>query len=289
MRKETLCWSHDKSPLGQIVQAAYQYGSPGVTPKRLLGAFALVYLFNGSGYYADINHKQYSVRAGDMLLLFPDVAHWYGPKGSDWDEFFIEFHGPVFDMWLSSGVLDISRPIYRLGVSDNWLKRMVGILDVDIPDQSLKQLIMVGRLQSFLAEVVATEPVHLDLSSDLWLVTAYHWLGASLSIHMDYHWLANLVGMPYDRFRKRFTQEAGMSPRQYRDGKRIEMAKKLLIESKLSLKEIAAAIGFYDEFIFSNRFKQVVGTAPRNFRRAMNDERKEPAIQIPEEPEPNFY
>ena len=48
--------------------------------------------------------------------------------------------------------------------------------------------------------------------------------------------------------------------------KKIEMAKRLLLYSKLSVKEIAAQLSFSDQYYFSNYFKRKTGTSPRSFR-----------------------
>jgi len=51
--------------------------------------------------------------------------------------------------------------------------------------------------------------------------------------------------------------------------RRIERAKQLLERTALSIKEIAAEVG-YDPFYLSQRFKQQTGLAPRDFRRRLH-------------------
>jgi AraC-like DNA-binding protein len=264
---DKIYWGTERSPLGHITQASYEYGNTGIQRGRVYGAYAIVLVTKGSGYFTDINHKRCPLIAGDLMLLFPDVAHSFGPRGADLDDFFIEFEGPIFDLWRSSGLLTVERPLYRLSPLSSWLQRMVDIVTVTAPDEGLKQLIMVGRLQAFLAEIMATDPVDIEAGPDLWLATACFWLETKFGDPFDYRWLADLVEMPYDRFRKRFSQEMGVSPRHFREMKRMEAAKKLLLDTRLSIKEIAALLGFYDEFAFSNRFKSKTEISPREFRK----------------------
>jgi hypothetical protein len=69
-------------------------------PTRTLGNYAVVYLLRGKGNFIAANGIQRDLVAGDLLLVFPDISHWYGPPpGSVWDEFYIIFSGGVFDLW----------------------------------------------------------------------------------------------------------------------------------------------------------------------------------------------
>src|SRR4051812_15323247 len=82
---------------------------------RLLGSYAIVYLTQAEGRFSDTNGIEQDVRTGDLLLLFPDVGHSYGPKpGQNWNEFYIVFDGPVFDVWRRRGLISPSRPIHHI-------------------------------------------------------------------------------------------------------------------------------------------------------------------------------
>jgi AraC-like DNA-binding protein len=79
--------------------------------------------------------------------------------------------------------------------------------------------------------------------------------------------IARRVGLPYETFRKRFTEAMGVSPARYRTQKRIEAACQLLrFTPQLTNREAAEALGFADEFHFSRRFKEKVGVSPRQYR-----------------------
>jgi hypothetical protein len=90
------------SPLGTIRLAAFLKNSLGTGRERLriYGSYALVYLLAGSGHYRDANGNARAVAAGDLIWVYPDLGHEYGPwKGERWDEFFVVFDGPIFDLW----------------------------------------------------------------------------------------------------------------------------------------------------------------------------------------------
>ena len=65
---------------------------------------------------------------------------------------------------------------------------------------------------------------------------------------------------------KIFKEYTGTSPIKYLQKYRIDVARKLLWSSNLSVKEIAEKVGFEDQFHFSKNFKNVVGVSPQQFR-----------------------
>ncbi|MCL2320582.1 MAG: AraC family transcriptional regulator [Oscillospiraceae bacterium] len=65
---------------------------------------------------------------------------------------------------------------------------------------------------------------------------------------------------------KIFKEHTGTSPGKYLNEYRINIAKKLLMDSNLSVKDIAQKVGFEDQFHFSKNFKNTVGISPLQFR-----------------------
>src|ERR1041384_629905 len=95
------------TPLGQIIASGMIVNSPGVPADtmRVFGNYALVYLLEGSGRYQDGNGFRQKVRAGDVLILFPEIPHSYGPgSGEFWNEFYTVFTGAAFDLWRKVGL-----------------------------------------------------------------------------------------------------------------------------------------------------------------------------------------
>ena len=60
----------------------------------------------------------------------------------------------------------------------------------------------------------------------------------------------------------------GVTPYAYVLGKRIDLSKKLLVDTNLTVKQIADKLCFTDEYYFSNLFKRKVGVSPAAYRRA---------------------
>lgn len=64
-----------------------------------------------------------------------------------------------------------------------------------------------------------------------------------------------------------FSREFGLGPHQYLIGRRVDHARGLLLEG-LPPREVAAAVGFYDQPHFTRHFKRVLGVAPSHYARS---------------------
>jgi len=78
--------------------------------------------------------------------------------------------------------------------------------------------------------------------------------------------LANYIHMNKTTLTDLFKYFFGMTPMKYVNYRRIEIAKKLLMDTKYSVSEISETVGFQSIQYFSRAFKEREGIAPMNFR-----------------------
>lgn len=88
--------------------------------------------------------------------------------------------------------------------------------------------------------------------------------GLADTVHLNKNYLAR-------QFKKRF----GISPIAYLISCRLEYAKKLLAESELAVKTIAAECGYCDPSFFDRYFKKTFGISPMAYRRSRQNSAKE--------------
>ena len=77
---------------------------------------------------------------------------------------------------------------------------------------------------------------------------------------------AKICGISESGFYTYFKEWSGVSPKEYKNRFRINVAKSLLENSNLQISEIASRVGFDDPYYFSRLFKKTVGVSPRAFR-----------------------
>lgn len=81
-----------------------------------------------------------------------------------------------------------------------------------------------------------------------------------------------LTSVPYnpDYFRRAFRERIGMTPQKYRELKRMEYAIRRL-DLGMTVKEVAAELGYSDPFFFSRQFKRHIGASPSEYRGRASD------------------
>ncbi len=79
--------------------------------------------------------------------------------------------------------------------------------------------------------------------------------------------MAATVGLSESWFATVFKQTTGKTPLQWQLSKRIDLAKKLLSESDLSIAGIAVQLGFSDQAHLTKAFGQIAGDTPAAWRR----------------------
>lgn len=234
---------------------------------RIFGQWALVYLAEGEGFYRDERGHEENVREGQWILVFPEIAHSYGSLArTKWKEIYVCFRGPIFEAWRESGCLDPSRPV------GDWLPPSKGMAAFgkffrDVQQSGCSSLAAVCLWQSLLGAIVGApsepaegQPGWLERSFDL----LEHFEPGSVRSIRE---IARICGLSYESFRKKFGHAVGIPPGRYALMRRVERARRLITLQHLPNKEIAALLGFHDEFHFSKTFSHFTGKTPRQFRK----------------------
>ena len=83
---------------------------------------------------------------------------------------------------------------------------------------------------------------------------------------VDFSALADSLAVSAPYLSKLFHEQTGSSPSKYLTEIRMRQAKKLLMDTNLTVREIAVRVGYPDPFHFSRSFKNVSGVSPVQFR-----------------------
>jgi AraC-like DNA-binding protein len=248
--------------------AGYITTKPTWLDRRVMDCHAIVYILGGGGFYADGRNGERQVTAGDLLVLFPGMVHSYGPRhpGQAWSEAFLVFHGDCFAALERDGLLDRGRPVWSPGLVPPLVQAFDALIAGHRDGAGGDQRLTVARIHLLLAEMALADR---QAGAADPLAAAKAGLAARLDEPLDLERLAADAGLGYEAFRKRFAASEGVPPARWRQQRRIERAKALLAESDATLADIAARLGYCDQFFFSRQFKRVAGVTPGAFRASL--------------------
>ena len=245
------------------------------TKGRMLDEYQLIYCAKGAGLFRTESAGEMNVKAGDMMMLFPQERHTYHPdEKTGWKEYWIGFKGPNIEMRVKNGFFSTQHPLFHLPVTmTNDIVNLynLGIKAAKHMEKGYQQLLsgyvnmLLGYISSYdnalsQAEKETTEAIHQ----------------AILFIHNNYQHdiqsedVASAINWGYSRFRKAFLQQTGITPYQYIQETRIKQSKFLILNTTKALKEIAYEVGFNNPDYFSTAFRRITGISPLSFRKDEN-------------------
>jgi transcriptional regulator GlxA family with amidase domain len=116
-----------------------------------------------------------------------------------------------------------------------------------------------GRLQPLL-------PGHRNPEDEA-VLRVQEWIEAHHAEPLPIGDLARRFGFSERNLKRRFQAATQLSPNQYQQRVRIDKAKKLLIATRLSVKQIAYEVGYENASFFVRLFRRELGRTPAQWRR----------------------
>ncbi len=254
-----------ETPLGRVHFGGYLPNSngTGLNGFRHYGMYAAVLLLRGAGVYRDANNHEYGLGRGSLIMVFPEIAHHYGPQsGQRWDEVFVAFSGAAFDAWRAHG-LDPLLPVWNLENPEEESTLFRSLLEKEVSglEGALSIAIDVHKM---LGRWLKQKPKTPGLPA--WIERARRIL-ATPQDQRSLRSIAAECGLHVDAFRKAFGRWTGETPSQFRRRHRLSIAATLLRHQNLTLAQVAETLGFHDAFHFSKRFKEQFGVSPSLYRK----------------------
>lgn len=253
-----------ETPLGRVHFGGYLPRSTGtgLNGYRHYGMYAAVLVINGNGIYRDTNRCEHTLGPGSVIMVFPELAHHYGPKpGKRWDEMFVAFSGAAFDAWRAHG-LDPAHPVWTLKRPDTAARQLRALLEREVVDFA-DAFSLASNVHHLVCKWLEQRPEPHTVPP--WLERARRRL-ATPKDQASLQAIAGETGLHPDAFRRAFRKWTGEAPAEFRRRHRMAQAADLLRRRDLTLAQIAATLGFHDAFHFSKQFKEHFGIPPSVYR-----------------------
>jgi AraC-like DNA-binding protein len=253
------------------IGAGYSPRATGQLRRRAQGIAEalLVYCVKGGGWCELAGHL-HTVRAGELLVLPPDMPHTCGAHLSNpWTIHWAQAAGDSLHEYLNELGVSVKVPLVWMG-DDLQLARLFNeVLRTLEQGSSFLNLLHASHTLAHLLAVMIRhrhEKTRDTSDSVQKVAEGIIYMSEHLDQPMRVGALAALANLSPAHFTVLFKEQTGCSPRDYLHLLRIHRACQLLRSSTLSVKEIATRLGYQDQFHFSRQFKAFQGVSPSEYR-----------------------
>ena len=257
----------------QICEPKWLWG-PGIRDMYLLH-----YVKTGRGIY-QVNGKTYSLKAGDVFIIYPNTLVSYLADMEDpWEYYWVGFNGACANKLVQQTPFSDVQPVHHCKDPQSTRETIYNIYLARGPEPQCEAL-MTGYLYLFMAQLMkeAREAMpNTPSSSSQYVLAAIKYIQFNYSHDISVDDIAKAVGVSRSHLYRVFMSNVGQSPIDYLTGYRISEACSLLKNTGLSIAEIAVSVGFFDQFYFSRVFKKVKGVPPSKYLAALE---KDPQLGL---------
>lgn len=234
---------------------------------RILNEYQIVYISEGSGFF-ETKKQQIQVQCDDAILLRPGQWHRYRPKPeTGWREYWLGFSGSGFKTIFDNHFC--GRCVFQVRGSVGVREIFETLIATAQENGPALQQNMAAQTNLLLAQLYASTLVHAPTAKDaLKMVQKARemmWSPETRSLSLEE--TARHLGASYSTFRRIFREHTGVGPHQYRLHLKLSHARDLLLNTDLSVKEVAFRSGFEEEQYFCRFFKKIMGKTPSGYRK----------------------
>lgn len=241
----------------------YSYG-PAVRPQYLIH-----YIVDGEGSYT-VNNKTYKLKKNQGFLIWPSVLTYYeADKDNPWTYMWVGFNGVKAQTYLNYANLNEENLIFEYSKDDclkNYISEMLKLKERD----HSSELKLEGLLYFFMSALAETQKdsTHQKSykSTELYLEKSIEFIENNYSNNVKINDIASYIGINRSYLTNIFKKNINMSPQEFLVNYKIDKACELLNSTDLSIKAIAASVGYVDPLTFSKIFKKVTGDNPKGYR-----------------------
>ena len=233
----------------------------------------LEYVVRGTGTVKTQN-TVFCPKAGDTYLLLEGKDYdYFSNKNDPWEKIWINFSGNyTLRLAQLAGIGD--RCYFPSLDTSDLLFRLQAIAQMpEQPDAAEQCISILSKLFFRLAQ--AQNPVPQQ-SSDVRTVLRYVEQHLHETIRIEK--LAKLCQKSVSQIERLFAFEMGIPIYRYILNRKIELAKQLLAQTGMTVREISAFLSFEDEFYFSGLFRKKTGYSPTQYRKAYRENTENPPL-----------
>jgi len=225
--------------------------------------YVLTHLIGGKGFYwTPEREKPEIISPGAGIIATPGQTNSYAGYKDYFHEDSIAFMGPSADALYNAGVLRDG--LIQIGTARRLLPIIEKLKGATLASQLEANALLLNLIFELYHENRKREQTPGSESR-------IHLLIRELKHNISKWWtvseMAAYCNISENQLRRIFRETTGMSPKSYIETVKMRRGVELLCGSKCKISEVAANLGYVDQYHFIRRFKKVIGIPPARYRR----------------------
>lgn len=229
--------------------------------------FLFHYILHGQGIYY-VDGKTYTLKGGNGFLIFPGVSTIYAADAHDpWEYCWIGFDGYDIRSILQKCGLSSSNLIFfdqSNGLLWNALLKVILLYN----GRNENEFTLLSQLYLIFSHMYNNTSPSSKMFYELHIEKALHYIHNNYTYDIKISDISDFLSIDRTYLYKLFMKYVKTSPQQYLIQYRIDISKKLLKETNLSVTEIAYSCGFRDASSFNKHFKKLVNKTPLSYKKS---------------------
>lgn len=253
-----------RTPL-QVNEIVQEMCVPGQSLSIQQWYYVLYYVLSGEGVL-QYGNFEYHLRTGDAFTIFP---HTNAYVTSDWTEPLeydcVGFSGFSADVMLSLAGFSPDNPIGCFEKNE-YVTNCFGNIYKYSGKSETNDLCMTAFLQMLFAALIEGKKGLAKEPEKTYVAKAATYIVDHFQEDISIKWLADQLSVSRSQLYREFYKEYGEAPSVFLKKIRIDNARKLLATTSLSIKQIAANVGYADPQYFTRQFRKTYGYTPTALR-----------------------
>ena len=224
--------------------------------------WCIEYVEDGCGT-VQLNDEIFFPKAGDSYFLHAGKSHYYySNRETPWKKHFINISGKLVESLADGYGLSDAFHFEGLDLGGE-LKQIIEIAKMGDIDHTPELISILNQMFFKMRASIKKDDELSNLGAEM-----KDFLNTRITSKFHIGLLCKHISKSESQTIRLFKKIFGITPYTYVLNKKIGFAKKLLIDTNLSVKEIATKLCFSDEYYFSNIFKEKSGCTPSQYRKS---------------------
>lgn len=222
--------------------------------------YVFEYVIAGEGTIVR-NGQKYTARAGDVYWLRQGEDHlYYSSRQNPWEKIWFNINGPFVDALVR--IYHPRRTVFPGCDAYAMFREFVSLSMGDF-SSPMAAVFAAGKFHEIISYIAHYDSGGFMDDAD----TLRRYLDEHAREKVGLAEMAAALCRSPSQANRIFLKKYGVTPTRYLCEQKINMAKTLLRDTSLTVRQIAAELSFADEHYFSNVFKKETGLSPKEYRK----------------------